>query len=147
MDTATHNLPPILSEELEHFDDNWLDARYENLLAASGDKLYPLKEIGAIVKILLSQELTKPQNQSTSEQLSETGGNFSVGYNGAAVAVAREAVASIMPNSEADADSELMPDLPENPTEQEIWQFAENHPLTKKIRKIFGAKIVAVERK
>ena len=147
IDTASHNLPPILSEELEHFDDNWLDARYERVLAENGDKLYPLKEIGLIVKTLLSQEFVKPHFQTSGEQISETETSVSVSGSGAAVATAREVLPSIMPVAEADSDSETIPELPENATEQEIWQFAENHPLTKKIRKIFGAKIVAVERK
>ena len=147
IDTAAYNLPPILSEELEHFDDKWLDARYEKILDESGDKLYPLGEIGIIVKILLAQEFVNPQFQVSDETVAEPENAFPVGGGGVAFAPARETIPSIMPIDESDADSDEIPELPENATEQEIRQFAENHPLTKKMRRIFGVKIVAVERK
>ena len=129
-------LPPISSEELEHIEDNTLDAAYEAKLLRSGDDLYPIKNASEIIKVLLGAD-AKPEVSAKIESPS-----------GAAMgaAPAREKVIFTPPVFETEADSEEIPELPENPTEEELWNYAANHPLTKKIIRAFRGKIVEVKK-
>lgn len=130
-------MPPITSEELEHIEDTWLDDDYERKLQALGDDLAPIKNAAEIVEILLGENRT-----NTFAARIETGN----GGAATAFAPAKDKPIFVIPNFDEEESSAEIPVLPENPTEAEIWTYAENHPLVKKALRVFRGKIVEVKR-
>ena len=129
-------LPPISSEELEHVEDSALDAAYEAKLLRSGDDLYPIKNASKIIELLLGAD-SKPE---VAAKIESSGGAAT------AAAPAREKTIFTPPVFETEADSEEIPELPEDATEEELWNYAANHPLTKKVVRAFRGKIVEVKK-
>lgn len=129
IETTPLKLLPITSEELEHIEDNWLDAEFERKLQQSGDNLALIKDIAKIAASLL--------------------GTSSSGSNGNkdAKSVNINQTEIILPSAFGTEDiSDEIPILPENPTTEEMWHYAENHPFVKKALRIFRGKIVEVEK-
>lgn len=128
--------PPISEEELEHIEDNWLDDAYERELQFLGDDLSPIPNASKIVEVLLGKGFTNqtPANGESSNNNSAT-----------AVAPAKEAISFVPPGYEEEISEEI-PELPENPTDQQLWEYAEKHPLVKKALRIFRGKIVEVKK-
>ena len=125
----------MTAEELEHVEDAWLDADFERKLIQSGDKLIPIKNVAALVELLLDnseRNLFADRNESS-------GGEPEI-------LTVKPKSNFVMPAFEEEAISEEMPVLPENPTQEQIWQYAENHPLVKKAMRIFRGKIIEVTR-
>jgi DNA polymerase-3 subunit gamma/tau len=135
LNNITVKLPPITSEELEHIEDNWLDAAYESQLLREGDNLFPIKNAAKIVEGIL--------NGGKSQTLSITP-DYTSG-NSTAAAPAREKPAFAMPVFESEESGEI-PVLPENPTEEELLVYAHNHPMIKKALRIFRGKIVEIKK-
>ncbi len=129
-------LPPIDAEELEHIEDAWLDDAYDRKLQISGDDLSPLPNAANFVEILLGEH--------TLQSVTATIETFNGGAATAA-APAKTPVVFVPPGYE-DEISEEIPLLPENPSDAEMWQYAENHPLVKKALRIFRGKIVEVKK-
>lgn len=126
-------LAPISSEELEHVEDKLLDAAFETKLERSGDDLLPIRGAADIaMKALGIRE--DPSN------------SLSAGSNGSAAAPARQPLNITMPDFEAQGPSEL-PDLSDNPTEKELFAYANAHPNVRKAMRIFRGKVIAVEKK
>ena len=128
-------LEPIDAEELEHIEDAWLDDAYERKLQILGDDLSPLPNASKLVEILLGADSS---NQMTATIETSTG-------SGAAFAPAKEPIAFVPPGYEEEISEEI-PELPVNPTDEELWKYAENHPLTKKALRIFRGRIVEVKK-
>jgi hypothetical protein len=130
-------LPPITSEELEHVEDNWLDAEFERRLQQSGDDLNLIKNAPEIAAKLIGD------NSSNGNSA-----HFASAQTGAGTAYAPTKAKStfVIPEFEEDESSTEMPVLPENPTEEEMRYYAENHPFVKKAMRIFRAKIVEIKK-
>ncbi|MDQ3180665.1 MAG: hypothetical protein M3Q33_09105, partial [Acidobacteriota bacterium] len=126
--------PPITAEELEHIEDSWLDDAFERELQMLGDDLCPIPNASKIVEVLLGENFTNQVSANI-----ET----SNGSPATAFAPAKETVAFVPPGYETEISEEI-PELPENPTEEQLWQYAEHHPLVKKALRIFRGKIVEV---
>ena len=124
-------LPPLSAEELEHVEDARLDDAYETKLLLSGDNLNVIKNISALVSEILEKSDSNP-------------GKFQSSSNGAAFAPAKTNPISAIPIFEPEKISDEIPALPENPTEEDLWRYAENHPKVKLAMRIFRAKIVGV---
>ena len=124
--------PPISAEDLEHIEDSWLDDAYERKLQQLGDDLKPLPNVSHIVEIMLAESR---ENNLTAKI--ETA-------NGAAAAPARIKTNFVIPTFE-EVSNEI-PVLPENPTEEQMWEYAQNHPLVKKALRIFRGKLVEVRK-
>ena len=69
--------------------------------------------------------------------------NSETSNGGAAFAPAKEVINFVPPGYEK-VISEEIPELPDNATEEQLWQYAEQHPLVKKALRIFRGKIVEV---
>ena len=125
----------ILSEELEHFDDDKLDTAFQNKLARLGDNLFPIKDAAKIV-----EELTGVTESSGF-------GNLPENQNGSATAAAPAKAKPFfeMPNFDIDDDSEELPVLSENPSPEEMLAYAQKHPAVKKVIRAFRGKIVEVK--
>ncbi len=135
VDSMPVKLEPIDAEELEHIEDAWLDDAYERKLQILGDDLSPIPNASKLVEILLGADSS---NQSS--VIIETSNG-----SGAAFAPAKEPIVFVPPGYEEEISEEI-PELPENPTDEELWKYAENHPLTKKALRIFRGKIVEVKK-
>ena len=124
----------ISSEDLEHIEDDKLDAAYENILSRMGDNLFPIANAARIVEDLIG--------------IIETNG-FAVSgetQNGsAAAAPAKAKPAFVIPNYDTDEDSDEMPVMPDNPTQEDLLAYAQKHPLVKKVLRTFRGKIVEVK--
>ena len=125
------NLAELSSEELEHVDDNWLDAAYEFKLLRSGIDLYVAENASILAKKMIGEKRAKAVSNGS----------------GTAAALAKEKpVLNItMPTFETESDDEI-PDFPENPTEEQLWEYAEKHPVTKRIKRIFRGTLIKVEK-
>jgi DNA polymerase III subunit gamma/tau len=125
---------PISSEELEHFEDDKLDAAYDIRLARAGDNLFPLKHAAKIVELLIgapaANGFTEPNQIS----------------NGSAAVKAKAKPVFEIPNFDEDDETDEMPVLPENPTPEEMMAYAQKHPLVKKVVRAFRGKIVEVKK-
>ncbi|MEO8648616.1 MAG: DNA polymerase III subunit gamma/tau [Acidobacteriota bacterium] len=134
LDHLPVKLPPIPSEELEHFQDNWLDDRYEQILLENGDDLSLLKSViipdPVQPNVLLSQiKAEQPAN----------------GYVNEAAATVRALVN--IPETHSVPQEYELPTLPLDPSEDDLINYARAHPSTILAMKIFRASIVGVERR
>lgn len=136
VDNIALNLSSISSEELEHIEDNWLDAAYEKKLLLSGDELYTIPNASKLVESVLGEISAKSVGQTEASN-----GHSAVGY-----APAKDYSHLIPQLQETEAIEEIIPELPENPTQEDLYMYAENHPLIKKTLKIFRGKIIEVKR-
>ncbi len=130
-------LPPISSEELEHIEDNKLDEAYERKLERSGDNLFPIKNASKIVEVLLGENYDGGVSATI-----ESSGN----RNGTAAAPARQKTVFEIPVVETEDETVELPELSDDPTEEELWSYAQSHPLTKKLIRIFRGKLVEVKK-
>lgn len=135
VDNLPANLSLITAEELEHIEDNWLDAAYEKKLMISGDELLPIPSASKLADALIGNPVKKEKIEV----------EVSNGNSAAAAARAKE-ISRMIPQLSEEPMSEEMPVLPENPTEAELYKYAENHPLVKKALKIFRGKIIEVKK-
>jgi DNA polymerase III subunit gamma/tau len=128
-------LMPISSEDLEHIEDDKLDAAYENILSRMGDSLFPIVNAANIVEDLIG----KIESSDFMANLENQNGSA------AAVAPAKAKPAFEIPNFDTDEDSDEMPVMPENPTQQDLLAYAHKHPLVKKVLRTFRGKIVEIK--
>jgi DNA polymerase-3 subunit gamma/tau len=128
-------LPPISSEDLEHIEDKKMDALYERKLEWSGDDLMPIAKAEDLAKALIGNQ--------AGAIAAKPNGNGSA----AAAAPSRAPLNLQIPNfEEEDAKIEL-PVLSDNPTEEELFAYANAHPMVRKAMRIFRAKVIAVNKK
>ena len=132
-------LPPLSSEDLEHIEDNRLDAAFEEVLQKSGDPLTIIKNASALIEKIL--ETSEFANDSPSFEFPANGGT--------AFAPAKTSAPppSLVPIFEPEEISAEMPVLPANPTDEDLRIYAENHPKVKLALRIFRGKIVGVSKK
>ena len=134
IETMPLKFPPISSEDLEHIEDTWLDDAYERKLQGLGDDLKPLQTASNIVKILLAEN--RDNNLTAKIETS----------NGAAAATAPAKIKTNFVIPTFEEESNEIPVLPENPTEEQMWEYAQNHPLVKKALRIFRGKLIEVRK-
>jgi DNA polymerase III gamma/tau subunit len=120
---------PISTDDFIHVEDTKLDAAYEERLKRDGDNLKPIKNASSIIAELTGENVIKKSSSN----------------NGTATAPAK-----IKPRNDLiptfEEESTEIPVLPENPTETELWHYAENHPKVKSALRIFRGKIISVEK-
>ncbi len=118
---------PISSEELEHVDDNYLDTAYENKLRRSGDNLYPLRNAAVLARALSNRP------EPGADEPADAAASGAVRKPGYAIPVPDVAI-----------DFSDLPELPPNPTKEQLWEYAENHPLVKHVKRTFRGRIVNI---
>lgn len=134
LDAINLPLPSIDSAELEHIDDAWLDNAFEEKLLQSGDNLLPIASANGLADLALSGSNSKSSESS----------NHSIG-NGTAAAPTRDVSAYVPPVIDDGADGEIVK-LPENPTEEQLFAYANSLPAVKKALRIFRGKLVEVKK-
>jgi hypothetical protein len=133
IDSMPVKLAPIDAELLEHVDDTWLDAAYENKLERSGDDLSPMADASRLVVDLLGKSVAAGVGHAAA--------------NGSAAAAAPALSLAYTPPDFSESDDIPEPaSLSENATDEELLAYASNHPLARKAMRIFRAKIVEVTR-
>ncbi|MBA3351142.1 MAG: hypothetical protein H0U23_01730 [Blastocatellia bacterium] len=126
-------LAPIDAEALEHVDDTWLDGAYERKLAAGGDELYPIANASAIIETLLTKaSVASAPSKSSNGSAAAT-----------APALSHVYTPPVFEEHETTSDT---PPLPENVTQEDMLAFAANHPTTRRVMRVFRAKIVSADR-
>ncbi|HEY8563006.1 MAG TPA: DNA polymerase III subunit gamma/tau [Pyrinomonadaceae bacterium] len=128
-------MPPISAEELEHFDDDKLDAAYENKLLIAGDNLFPIANAARVAENLIG---IVPANGVSAPAENQNGAG------GATTAKAKPIFE--IPTFDDEEDSDEPPVLPENPTPAELLAYAQKHPSVKKVLRAFRGKIVEVKK-
>jgi DNA polymerase III subunit gamma/tau len=129
-------LPPISSEELEHVEDKWLDDDYERKLQHLGDDLFPIENASKLVELVLG-----------TNQANNVGATIEAANGGAAAAFAPAKSQPIfVPPDFDDEDDAPLPELSDDPTEEEMWEYVHKHPFVKKAMRIFRGKIVEVKK-
>lgn len=132
LDSLPVRLPPISAEELEHADDDWLDAAYEQKLAWSGEIISPIKNAAQLAASLGAGISNGTSVVDRSEGTAAA----------AAKALERPDLVPIF-----DEGPMVVPDLVENATDKELLAFAQDHPLVRKALRAFRGKIVEVAKR
>ena len=127
---------PISSEDLEHFDEDKLDAAYVNKLSSLGDNLFPIKNADKIAEDLIGANQINTFLPTS---------DFQNGSS-AAFAPAKAKPTIEIPNYDSDDESEELPVLSENPTEAELFAYVHKHPMIKKVLRTFRGKIIDVKK-
>jgi hypothetical protein len=142
LDQMPVKLEPIDSSELEHINDKWLDPAYERILLKEGDNLKRIKNAEKIVQDLLG-------NNEISEAAHGNGSNpiqNNVSPSPTSPPQNNKALKIVSEMTQVEEIDETIPDLPENPSQEELWKYAQNHPSVKKALRIFRGKLVKVTR-
>jgi len=122
-------LPPIASEDLEHFDDKFLDPLYERALAWSGESLGPIPNADGLIKKLLGDRI-----------------QVVASANGSAAAPARAPLNIQIPDfAETDEPGEILV-LSTDPSDSELLAFANAHPSIQRVKRIFRARVTGTSR-
>lgn len=142
LETVTVKLPPITSEDLEHVEDNYLDQAFEDRLTREGDSLNVIKNASLIVERAAGANGFSNDSPFKSESPNSNGAS-----SVAAAKRLEKPAAPIAPIFEPEKISDEMPVMPENPTKEDLWRYAENHPKVKLALRVFRGKIVDVARR
>ena len=138
-------LAPIEAEELEHVEDKKLDEAYEQRLQKEGDDLKFIRNARKIVSKLISPnedtleiDTSKPvvQNDPSPNRIVPKGKNKALEIVSEMTRV--EEIDDTIPNIDEY--------LSDPPTQEELWKYAEDHPLVKRIRRVFRGTIAKVEK-
>ncbi|REJ78907.1 MAG: DNA polymerase III subunit gamma/tau [Acidobacteria bacterium] len=126
-------LPPISSEDLEHVEDSWLDDAYERVLEREGDDCMPLPGARFLVEALVGNvsESTVSENDPNS--------NGSGSETNRAIEIVEEM-------AKEEESNGRIPDLPDDPTREDLLKYATAHPTIKKALKLFRGEIVDVRK-
>ncbi|MBC7900889.1 MAG: hypothetical protein H7070_12650, partial [Saprospiraceae bacterium] len=135
LESITLPLPDIDPAELEHIDDAWLDNAFDERLMQSGDNLLPIANSPKIVELALGGR--------SARAAAEPG--FSNGNGGTAAAPARDTSAYVPPVFD-DGEGIEIGKLPDDPTEEELYAYANSLPVVKKALRIFRGKLVDVKK-
>ncbi len=128
-------LPPISSEDLEHIEDAWLDSAYERVLEREGIEAAPFEDPQSIAREFLG-DVAEASEESTEK----------FDRNGAGDAEQR-ATAIIDEIEGPEPENRPAVELPENPTDDEIREYVENHPVVKHAKRLFRGEIVEIKRR
>jgi len=128
--SITLSLATLSSEELEHFDVEALDNRYEELLAAAGDDLLPLTNASSLVEAFASPEKARRMA-------------FQASNGTATAAVPARDMSHLIPDLKSDDYAGEVPVLSDSPTDEEVRAFAEAHPTIRMAKRIFRAEIAS----
>ncbi|HEX8249088.1 MAG TPA: hypothetical protein VF599_12995, partial [Pyrinomonadaceae bacterium] len=113
----------------------WLDNAYEECLKRAGDDLNIIKTAATLAAALIG---TNGQSNGSTQKTGAAAANGAV--------AAPRAPIFVPPSFDSSKDSNEMPVLPENATDEQLLEYAKNHPLVKKVRWHLKADIIRVSR-
>lgn len=135
LDTINLPLPEIDPEDLEHVEDPWLDNAFDERLLASGDDLMPIPNAVNIA----AEALSGNRARAAAANGSSNGG-------GTPEPIARDTPVYTPPVFDEEPAADL-PALSDNPTEEELFAYANAHPVVRKALRIFRGTIVEVKKR
>jgi len=115
------------ADRLEHYDHSALDDRFENELYFAGDDLAPF---AAAHELAAAFSTIKPQAAAATASIGSSTNTFKP--------------LVFEPDDESEA-AEIIT-LSDNPTEEEMLAYAEQHPLIRKVKRAFRATVVEVRK-
>lgn len=124
----------ISPEDLEHAEDKYLDFEFDEALRRENDDLMP---ISGGEKILAG--FFGDPDKTPGEEVTDAGSTESRENNKALEIAARM--------SEDDSDENEIPVLPDNPSEQDLLEYASRHPAIRSVARLFRGKVVSVRKK
>ncbi len=129
-------LPYLSSAELEHIDVQRLDDGYEEKLRLTGDDLLPLKGSDKLIEALFGMGfgngVTTPSKAAAHGSAAATAPAYDVAKLKEGIVPVEEAVE--------------LPVLGNDPTEEELLEYANAHPSIRAAKRIFRAKVVSVRK-
>lgn len=134
-------IAPLSEEELEHFEDEKLDKEYENRLLREGDSLRMLVDPGSILG-------NSPEKETHPESPELAAAPHASVPPAATSASAKDnkALEIVSKLREVEDIDESIPKLADNPTEDQLFEYASNHPKVRKVMRVFRGKIVEVKK-
>jgi DNA polymerase-3 subunit gamma/tau len=127
-------LPVLTSDDLAHFDDTRLDDLYEEKLSLTGDDLRLIDNAAELVAPLIPAPATR-----------QTAGMAS--GNGSAAAVVPAFDVEALRNEISPEINEVeIPELGDDPTDEQLLEYARAHIGVRTAMRVFRAKIVEVKR-
>ncbi|HEV7700824.1 MAG TPA: AAA family ATPase, partial [Pyrinomonadaceae bacterium] len=126
---APVRLARLSSEELAHFDDTKLDDAYEEKLYFTGDDRMPIRSAASIAATFAPAEPVRSSN----------------GSSGTAAAPAMD-VSHMIADLDLEDEAVDLPELSDDPTEDELLAYAKAHPAVRRAIRVFRGKITKVER-
>ncbi len=130
LDSIKVALPEIEPQMLEHFDDTWLDNAYEQRMILSGDLPQPIPQVHLIAELAIGAAASQNGISSKPETESVT-------------TSVRPVNIPFLPKPE---QLEPLPELSAEPTKDELFAYANAHPLVKQALKIFNGEILEVKK-
>lgn len=121
-------LSPISSEDLEHFEDKRLDDEFERKLEIVGDDTLPINGAAEFAA------LAKGNGRSELSAAAAVGSALSSG---------RRPLNIEIPTFESEETGEV-PVLPKDPTEADLFAYANAHPSVRRVMRIFKTKVIGV---
>ena len=131
-------LAPLTSAELEHIADQRLDDAYEEKLSFSGDDLLPIANAASLAEAF---------SQATPRIAQSAFSKGTAAATGAAATAPAIDVSSMIPDHVRAQEDVEIPILSADPTDEELRAYAEAHPVVRRAKRIFQAKIIGVDRK
>jgi DNA polymerase III subunit gamma/tau len=128
-------LAPITAEDLEHIEDGRLDAAYENKLLWSGDDLGPIRGASRLAESLVGGEI--------SATIAGVAGETA---NGSAAGTAKAVIINIPNFDDEDESPAERQVLSDSPTQEELFAYANSHPVIKRALRVLRAKIIEVKK-
>jgi DNA polymerase III subunit gamma/tau len=122
---------PNSTDDFTHVEDPKLDSAFDERLLRDGDNLKTIKNASKIIADYFGEKAeaaTVSSNGTSSSSPNKPKTDYKIE----------------LPNY--DNESVEVPILPENPTDEELRQYAENHPKVRMALRIFRGKIVSVEK-
>ncbi len=139
-DAMPVRLEPISAKELEHVEDKRLDDEFEAQLEKEGDDLSVDKNAKQLIDKLLGRK-------SSGEPASAAIRNKSAAATAAAPAKQNRALEILAQMTDIEEKDDEIPALPEDLDDhQALLEYAEKHPLVKKVTRIFRGSLVDVKR-
>ncbi|MEO7660105.1 MAG: hypothetical protein ABIV48_10865, partial [Pyrinomonadaceae bacterium] len=135
LDSPPVRLPTLSSSDLEHFDDQKLDDAYDEKLSLTGDDLLPISGSDKLVETLLGEVYIKP----TYAPKMVSGNSAAAAVPAFDIAKFKEEIASTLPDVE-------LPVLGNEPTPEELLEFANAHSSVRTAMRVFRAKIIDVKK-
>jgi len=123
-------LPPIASEDLEHFDDKVLDSHYDRKLEILDELNGPIPQATAIVRRAIGQATAATRSVGVS--------------NGTAAAPARAPLNIQIPDFTEDDSAPELPWPGEAASEEELLAYANAKRAVKLLKRVFRAKVTGV---
>lgn len=128
----TAKLPPLSSDELEHFEIEAVDAAFSARMLALGDDLAPSANADELRAFFADVRHAR---------------SAAAGIGTSADIEAGHAMVKGLADAFKDDDFVEIPQLGENPTEAELIEYANALPKVRLLKRVFGAEVVEVKKK